>query len=59
MSRIAQLEKENAELLEALQVLVESDKRDNMADQDVIATARWKHEAWSNAYAIIAGRVTE
>ena len=51
---IERLKATNAELLEALGNLVEIDRRDNTGDPDMIATDRWWHEAWSNAYAVIA-----
>ena len=47
------LEQANAALMEALKVLVEIDRRDNMTDPDITATDRWRHEAWGNAYAVI------
>ena len=43
----------NAAQLEALQILVIIDRSDNIGDPDTLATDRWRHEAWSNAYAII------
>lgn len=44
----------NAELVDALKNLVEIDKRDNKGDPDYLATDRWRHEAWRNAYTALA-----
>ena len=53
-AEVNRLEAINADLLEVLGNLVEIDRRDNTGDPDTIATDRWRHEAWSHAYAIVA-----
>ena len=53
-AEVKHLEAINAELLEALRDLVEINRRDDTGDPELTATDRWRHEAWSNAYDIIA-----
>ena len=53
-AQVDRLEVINAELLEALRDLVEINRRDDTGDPELTATDRWRHEAWSNAYDIIA-----
>ena len=45
----AQLESQNAELLEALVNLVEIETRDNRTDPDIAATDAWRAQTWVNA----------
>ncbi len=44
-----QLESQNAALLEALENLVEIERRDIRTDPDITATDRWRREAWDIA----------
>jgi hypothetical protein len=57
-AEVDRLEAINAELLESLGDIVEIHRRDNLDDPDKIATDRWRHEVWSNAYFITKAEAT-